>query len=151
MLENNLLAAVIKYIEKNPGELLNGLLFLIIPFYFWIFSPVSFENIHTVFLFQRIDQVNLPTEMSKIREETWARHAILLAVRINHSCIFKTILSYLVFNELCNFHCSGEHTCQTPCFLKLHPESLCLLTEAQFSDLSSTKPIWQGVLRFCNQ
>lgn len=32
--------------------------------------PQSALKTYTVFLFQRIDQVNLPTEMSKIREET---------------------------------------------------------------------------------
>lgn len=93
MLENNLLAAIIKYIEKNPREHLNGLLFLIIQFYFWISFSVSFENINIVFPFQRTDQVNLPVEMSKMRVETRAQYAILLMVPINLLCIFKTILS----------------------------------------------------------
>lgn len=44
----------------------------------------------------------------------------------------------------------GVHMPDSPLSQPASPE-LCLLTEAQFSDLSSTKPIWQGVLWFCSQ
>lgn len=115
-----LLAAVIKYIEKNTRELLNGLLFLIIWFFFFFHHTVLFlnlflslENTNIIFPLKGIDQVNLPTEMSKGRVETWARHAILLMVHINQLCMFKMILSKkkkkryfpnLVFKELRNLH-----------------------------------------------
>lgn len=52
---------------------------------------------------------------------------------------------YLIIMSLVGVHMPDSPLSQ-PASLEL-----CLLTEAQFSDLSSTKPIWQGVLWFCSQ